>query len=61
MLFTLLSFALFGTHVQEQVLAKENPSIAGSVRDEKGQTVPGATVVGFFWMAAPPQGLKIYL
>ena len=64
MLFTILSFALFGTHVQEQVLAKENPSITGTVRDEQGQAVPGATVVAFFWRAraAPDEGkVKIYL
>jgi hypothetical protein len=61
MLFTLLSLSLFVTPLQEEFLAKGNPSIAGSVQDEKGQVVPGATVVGFFWMAAPPRGIKIYL
>jgi hypothetical protein len=61
MLFTLLSLALVGTPVQEKVLAKENPCLTGTVQDEKGQVVAGATVVGFFWMAAPPRGIKIYL
>jgi hypothetical protein len=51
MLFTLLSLGLFVTPVQEKVLAlsKENPSISGTVQDEKGQAVSGATVVVFFW------------
>ncbi len=64
MLSTLLSLALFVTLVQEKVLAlaKENPSITGTVQDEKGQTVPGATVVVFFWTTPPPEGkVKIYI
>jgi hypothetical protein len=59
MLFTLLSFGLFVTPVQEKLLAKGSPSITGSVRDERGQAVPGATV--FIWTSAPRNGIKIYL
>ena len=51
MLFTLLSLALFMTPVQEKLLAKGNPSITGTVQDEKERAVPGATV--FIWTSAP--------
>lgn len=59
MLFTLLALALSVTSAQEKVLAKENPSITGTVQDEKGQMVPGAVV--FIWTAAPRRATKIYL
>ena len=61
MLFTLLSLSLFVTPVQERLLAKGSPSITGTVRDEKGQAVPGATV--FIWTSdhRSKGTVKIYL
>jgi hypothetical protein len=60
MLFTFLSLGLFMTPVQETVLAQDNPSISGTVQDDKGHSVPGATV--FIWKTAPRNGtVKSYL
>ncbi len=61
MLFTLLSLALVGTPVHEKVLAKENPSITGTVQDEKGQAVPGAAVFVFFYTDPHLGKVKTYV
>jgi len=62
MLATLLSLAFFASPVQEKVHANEKPSITGAVQDEKGQAVPGATVIVFMWKNSRREGgVKTYL